>query len=40
MSLVVSIDPGKNKCGLVCDDINQKKVYIISSTKNLSQISK
>ena len=27
MSLVVSIDPGKNKCGLVCADINQKKVY-------------
>ena len=27
MSKVVTIDPGKNKCGLVLADISEKKVY-------------
>jgi RNase H-fold protein (predicted Holliday junction resolvase) len=27
MSRVITIDPGKNKCGLVLAEINEKKVY-------------
>ena len=27
MSLVISIDPGKSKCGLILADINEKKVH-------------
>ena len=27
MSRVISIDPGKSKCGLVLADISEKKVY-------------
>ena len=27
MSKVITIDPGKNKCGLVLAEISQKKVY-------------
>ena len=27
MSRVLTIDPGKSKCGLVVDDINEQKVY-------------
>ena len=27
MSRVITIDPGKSKCGLVVDEISDKKVY-------------
>ena len=27
MARVISIDPGKNKCGLVLAEISEKKVY-------------
>ena len=43
MSKVVSIDPGKSKCGLVIAEINEKKVYeaiIIKSEFLVSYLKK
>ena len=52
MALVISIDPGKSKCGLILADISEKKVYeaiiltsellekYVKNLKNIEKISK